>query len=60
MNIYTLLILCLLVGIYLIQTITDLLNIKNISNDIPKEFEGFFDKEKYTKSQEYLKANTNF
>ncbi|MCA6070359.1 MAG: M48 family metallopeptidase [Endomicrobium sp.] len=60
MNIYTLLIFCLLVGIYLIQTVTDLLNIKNISNDIPKEFEGFFDKEKYTKSQEYLKANTNF
>ncbi|MCA6071826.1 MAG: M48 family metallopeptidase [Endomicrobium sp.] len=60
MNIYTLLILCFLVGIYLIQTITDLLNIKNISNDIPKEFEGFFDKEKYTKSQEYLRATTNF
>lgn len=60
MNSYTLLILCIFIGIYLIQTVTDLLNIKNISNDIPKEFEGFFNKEKYTKSQEYLKTNTNF
>jgi STE24 endopeptidase len=38
----------------------DLLNIKNISSNIPSEFEGYFDKEKYIKSQEYLKTKTKF
>jgi STE24 endopeptidase len=40
--------------------VADLLNIKNISNNIPSEFEGYFDKKKYIKSQEYLKTKTKF
>jgi STE24 endopeptidase len=60
MNIYTYLILSFIVFVYIIQTVADLLNVKNITNDIPKEFTNYFDKEKYDKSQRYLKANTNF
>jgi len=60
MNIYTFLILSLIITIYSIQTIADLLNIKNISTSIPLEFEGYYDKEKYVKSQEYLKEKTKF
>jgi STE24 endopeptidase len=60
MNIFTYLVLSFVVAIYFIETISDLLNLKNISNDIPQEFKGFFDKEKYTKSQNYLKDNTKF
>jgi STE24 endopeptidase len=45
---------------YLIETISDLLNLKNISDIIPKEFQDFFDKEKYAKAQNYLRENTRF
>jgi STE24 endopeptidase len=45
--------------VYFIRTLANLLNIKNISEDIPLEFVEYFDKEKYVKSQLYLKATTN-
>lgn len=60
MNIYMLIIISFLITIYLIDTIADRLNVKNISGDIPAEFEGYYDGEKYAKSQEYLKVRTNF
>ncbi|MDR1086719.1 MAG: M48 family metallopeptidase [Endomicrobium sp.] len=60
MNTLTCLVLSFVIAIYLIETISDLLNLKNISNDIPQEFEDFFDKKKYAKAQNYLKDNTKF
>lgn len=60
MNIYMLLIISFLVIVYLTETIADRLNVKNISDDIPPEFEGYYDKDKYAKAQAYLKARTNF
>jgi len=60
MNAYTLLIVSFLVLVYVVETIADYLNVKNVSNDIPAEFEGLFDKEKYAKAQAYLKAGTRF
>jgi STE24 endopeptidase len=60
MNIYTFVVFSLLVIVYLIEMTADLLNIKNISSDIPSEFEGYFDKGEYIKSQEYLKTKTKF
>jgi STE24 endopeptidase len=49
-----------LVIVYIIETTSDLLNLKNISNTIPQGFENFFDKAKYTNAQSYLKNNTKF
>jgi len=60
MNAYTFLILSLIIAVYLIETAADALNVKNLSTNIPLEFEGYYDKKKYAKSQEYLKANTKF
>jgi STE24 endopeptidase len=60
MNIFTCLVLSFVGAMYFIETISDLLNLKNISANIPQEFEGFFDKEKYTKAQNYLKDTTKF
>jgi STE24 endopeptidase len=60
MNNYTLMILFVIIVVYLVKTTADLLNVKNISNNIPHEFDGYFDREKYSKAQEYLKANTKF
>jgi STE24 endopeptidase len=51
-------ILFFIIAIYLVETAADFLNVKNISNNIPPEFDGYFDKEKYSKMQKYLKANT--
>ncbi|MCL2506761.1 MAG: M48 family metallopeptidase [Endomicrobia bacterium] len=58
MNIYMLIIVFFILAVYIVETIADLLNLKNVSNEIPKEFEGYYDKEKYAKSQEYLIART--
>jgi STE24 endopeptidase len=44
----------------LVETIANLFNVKNISSNISSEFNGYFDKEKYAKAQEYLKMNTKF
>jgi STE24 endopeptidase len=60
MNIYTLIILFVIIVTYFVETTADLLNVKNISNNIPPEFDGYFNREKYSKAQEYLKANTKF
>ncbi|MDD5022495.1 MAG: M48 family metallopeptidase, partial [Endomicrobiaceae bacterium] len=35
-------------------------NVKNMSDALPKEFEGYYDGEKYKKSQNYLKDKTKF
>jgi STE24 endopeptidase len=51
-------ILFFIIVVYFVETAADLLNVKNISNNIPSEFDRYFDKEKYSKTQEYLKANT--
>jgi STE24 endopeptidase len=60
MNSYTILILFFLTAVYLTETIANLLNIKNLSNNIPPEFTGYYNKEKYAKAQKYLKVNTKF
>ncbi len=45
---------------YLFSSYLDVLNSKYRNKNVPKELEGIFDNEKYIKSQEYGKANTNF
>ena len=58
MNLYLDIILVVLVGRYLIELLADYLNLKAISTGIPSEFTGYFDADKYTKSQNYLRDNT--
>ncbi|MDR0401557.1 MAG: hypothetical protein LBH27_00920, partial [Endomicrobium sp.] len=60
MNIYTFFVIFLIVSMFFIQTIADLFNIKNISNNIPREFKNCYENKKYEKSQKYLKTNTKF
>jgi STE24 endopeptidase len=36
------------------------LNLKTVDGKLPAEFKGFYDEEKYSQSQEYMKANTKF
>jgi len=60
MNIYLVVILAIIIGNYILDLIIELLNIRSIRKELPREFEGFYDLAKYKKSQDYLKDNTYF
>ncbi|MDD3275990.1 MAG: hypothetical protein PHP93_02950, partial [Kiritimatiellales bacterium] len=60
MNSYLIFILALLVFNWLLSLIVETLNVRNVSTEIPAEFQGIYDAEKYAKSQRYLKDNTRF
>lgn len=56
----TVVILTTVTGSFLINNIADFLNLGNLNQPLPKEFETHFDSNKYKKSQNYLKTNTKF
>ncbi len=60
MNIYGIIILVALLTEYILNLIADLLNLRTLSADLPKEFEGVYSPESYTKSQDYTHYRTNF
>ena len=60
MNIYLLVILILIVGDYLLHFVVDLANLRHVETQIPSEFEGWYDADKYTQSQLYLRETTRF
>lgn len=60
MNGYLIFILALLIFNWLLSLIVETLNIRNVSTEIPEEFKGVYDDEKYAQSQNYLKDNTRF
>jgi len=60
MNLIAIIILITLITDFTINLISDLLNLKNIREELPDEFQGYYDSETYKKSQEYLRANTRF
>jgi STE24 endopeptidase len=55
-----LIILATLVLDFTMTGVADLLNLRNMKPDIPTEFQGIYEKEKYVTSQQYLKACTRF
>ncbi|WP_413853569.1 M48 family metallopeptidase [Candidatus Ruminimicrobium bovinum] len=59
MDIYLVIIILFLTVSFTVSFFSDYLNVKNISTELPKEFEGYYDNEKYKKSQNYLKDKTN-
>ena len=60
MNYFLLIILAVLIGTYLLDLIVDTLNVRHIKAVLPEEFEGYYDADKYKKSQAYLRENTRF
>ena len=60
MNIYGIIILATLLIDYLLDLITDVLNLKALREELPEEFKDVFDTEKYRKSQEYTRVRTRF
>lgn len=59
-NIFLMIILAAVLGNWLLNLIVDLLNLRNAAPQLPEEFSGVYDAEKYRASQEYLRANTRF
>ncbi len=60
MNIFLFVILAILIVNYLLNIVVETLNVRHLKTGLPKEFAGYYDGEKYRKSQEYLKEDTRF
>ena len=60
MNGYLIAILALLLFSRLLSAIVERLNLGHIATDIPDEFQGVYDEEKYAQSQRYLRETTRF
>jgi len=56
----TIIVLVTLAGSYMVGLAADFLNLNHLNQPLPKEFTGHYDKNKYSDSQAYLKANTKF
>ena len=60
MNGFLLIILAVLIGAYVLDLIVDTLNVRHVTTVLPEEFEGYYEADKYKKSQSYLRENTRF
>ncbi len=57
---YYLIIIGALILEYFLSTVSSVLNMNSIAEDVPDGFQSHYDGEKYAKSQTYLKDNTRF
>lgn len=60
MNTYLVIILIILIGEYILDLVVESLNVRSALPVLPEEFRDFYDADKYSKSQTYLKENTQF
>ncbi|MDZ7719720.1 MAG: M48 family metallopeptidase [Balneolaceae bacterium] len=60
MNIFTVIILTAILVDFVLEIVSDRLNLKALSKELPDEFEDVYDEETYAKSQEYTRVNTKF
>ena len=59
-NTVAIVLLVALLTLWNLDFITSLLNIKSLKPQVPDEFRGIYDEEKYAKSQEYTRASARF
>ncbi len=59
-NLYFYIVLIAVAGIYLLDLLADLLNLKALDPELPEDFTDIFDAEQYAKSQEYTRETTRF
>ena len=57
---YLIIIINFLLISYSVSLISDYFNIKNLKENLPEEFVGYYDEDKYKNSQNYLKDKTKF
>lgn len=56
----TLIILICLIAEFFLETIADIMNLRMLQEKLPSSFEGFYDQERYQKSQKYVRVTTRF
>jgi STE24 endopeptidase len=45
---------------FILNLLADGLNLKHLQSELPQTFQGVYDADRYRKSQQYLKVNTQF
>lgn len=60
MNIFTIIILAAILIDFVLEIVSNRLNLKALSKELPDEFENVYDEETYAKSQEYTRVHTKF
>ena len=60
MNIFLLLVLFILIAACVLNLIVNGLNLRHCKPELPSEFEGYYNTDKYKKSQQYLRDKTGF
>ena len=60
MNVYALIIVCALVGEYILSLLSSALNLGSLRTTLPTEFSGVFGEERYAQSQKYTHTRTKF
>ena len=60
MNVIALIILLALLAETVLHTLAEVMNLKALQEDIPPAFQDVYNKERYAKSQQYLRTNTRF
>ena len=60
MNIFLAIIVGTIIFEYVLSFISRQLNLKSLTTNLPDQFVGFYDEEKYAKSQNYTRANSSF
>ena len=60
MNIYLCIIVTALLLEFILYNLSRVLDLKNLSTELPNEFKGYYDEEEYARSQKYLRKNTYF
>jgi STE24 endopeptidase len=60
MNFIAVIILAAIIGDLILNGLADYLNLKALRKDLPEEFQGVYDSDRYRLSQDYLRVNTRF
>ena len=60
MNIYLIIILAAIAVDFVLDIVSNRLNLNSLTNKLPEEFFDVYDEETYSKSQEYTKTRTKF
>ncbi|MFC1490303.1 M48 family metallopeptidase [Candidatus Latescibacterota bacterium] len=60
MNIYGIIILSALLADLVLEIVSNILNLRRLSGELPQEFEGFYNSADYSKSQDYTRTTTKF
>lgn len=60
MNDIAVIILSALIGEFVLLTAADILNLRALREELPEPFQGYYDPERYRRSQQYVRATTRF